>query len=52
MSRTVTNSRARWWQRECPYRWSDHNTWHIHDCRLPASGEPHTHVCDCGATNP
>ena len=47
----------RWWQRRCPYRWYDlkedgeTNYWHEHYCRLEGSGEPHTHICDCGQIN-
>ena len=42
----------RWWQRRCPYTWRDSGTayaYHIHYCRLEGTGEPHTHICDCGA---
>jgi hypothetical protein len=38
----------------CPYRWYSKDTKHAsfahqHECRLIGSGEPHVHICDCGA---
>ena len=42
---------ARWWQRQCPFRWSGDDVWHAHNCRLVGNGNEHIHVCDCGATN-